>query len=70
MRGHARPSHYGAAQAPNPVTASKATTEFGGRPFGRVLAILGRPTSGIGLAAISSEVYRKVHSTFHVDQHR
>ena len=36
----------------------------------RVSANFGRPTSGIGLAAISSEVYRKVHSTFQVDQHR
>jgi hypothetical protein len=25
---------------------------------------------GIGLAAIRSEVYRNVHNTFHVDQHR
>jgi len=31
--------------------------------------ILGRPTSGMGFAGISSEVYRKVHNTFHVDQH-
>ena len=33
-------------------------------------AALGRTTNGIGLAAISSEVYRNMHSTFQVDQHR
>ena len=31
---------------------------------------LGPADQGIGLAAISSEVYRNVHSTFQVDQHR
>jgi hypothetical protein len=28
------------------------------------------PTNGIGLAGIGSEVYKKVHRTFQVDQHR
>jgi hypothetical protein len=37
---------------------------------GRVLAGLGRPTNGIGLATMSSAVYRKSHNTFQVDQHR
>ena len=39
-------------------------------PMGSASAILGRPTCGIGLEGISSEVYRNVHNTFHVDQHR
>jgi hypothetical protein len=30
----------------------------------------GRPANGIGLAAISFEVNRKVHSTFCVNRHR
>ena len=41
-----------------------------GSALGSVLAVLGRPISGIGLAPISSAVYRNVHNTFHVDQHR
>ena len=41
-----------------------------GSAFGSVFANFGRPTNGIGLAGISSEVYRKVHRTFQVDQHR
>ena len=52
------------------IAASSACTEDGGRALDSVLAILRRPTSGIGFAGICSEVYRKVHNTFHVDQHR
>lgn len=50
--------------------ASSAVTESVGSAFGSVFANFGRPTNGIGLAGISSEVYRKVHRTFQVDQHR
>ncbi len=49
---------------------TSATTEFVGSAFGSVFASLGRPTNDIGLAAISPEVYRKVDSTFQVDQQR
>jgi hypothetical protein len=48
----------------------RAATESVGNAFGSLFAGLGRPTNGIGLATMSSAVYRKVHSTFHVDQHR
>jgi hypothetical protein len=50
--------------------ARSAATDPVGSAFGSVLGSLGQPTNGIGLAAISSEVYRKVHRTFQVDQHR
>ena len=36
--------------------ARSAATESAGSAFGSVFASFGRPTSGIGLAAISSEV--------------
>ena len=46
--------------------ARSAATEPAGRTFGSVFASLGRPTNCIGLAAISSDVYRNVtgHSTW------
>jgi hypothetical protein len=40
----------------NPELVEHRATESVGSAFGRVLASLGRPTNGIGLAAISSEV--------------
>ncbi|MFH5229411.1 hypothetical protein [Antrihabitans spumae] len=40
------------------------------RAFGNVLSTFGRPTDGIGLAGMTSSLYRWVQSTFHVDQHR
>ncbi len=51
--------------------SSSRLSVFGARLFfGSVLAILGRPTIGIGLAGMSSQVKRKAHNTFQVDQHR
>ena len=50
--------------------SSSAETASVGSAVGSVLASLGRPTTGIGLAAIRSAVYGKVHNLFHVDQHR
>ena len=38
--------------------------------MGRDLESLGLPTNDIGFAARRPPVYRKVHSTFQVDQHR
>ena len=49
---------------------SRAVTASAGNALGSVLAVLGGPISGIGFAAINSAVYRKVHSTFQVDQQR
>jgi len=57
------------------ITHGYATIEQGadrrlGRERGSVFAALGRPTNGIGLARISSAVYKNSHDTFHVDQQR
>ena len=52
------------------IPARRAATKPVGSAFGKVFASLGRPTNDIGFAGMSCAVYKNVHNTFQVDQHR